>query len=421
MFENGDIMFKDYDKYLSTSLKLYSFVLLFVVILKIVGFDYFGMDLSDPALLNLNDFIMKYHLENVWYAISLYINVYIVISITTNDNSRKLKLYTLCCMPIVGLLQYFKTGSLITIIVDYFYVLILSFIYLKICKRKIKKENIANYFIFFIIINTLFQLISIFLRKGNVEVLMDKFVINFIYNLDYFIMLIIFYKLYFRKGVTSICTTVVYYFSQKLTSLKRFQTNLLKKSQNNKKKKEKEKKEKDKVEVLSDRIFIILSIFWNLFTLVLIVLIAMINDTVIECIFITFSFWITKTVFGKAFHFNNVLYCFIISNVTYYLLNKITTPLGISIFIPILLGVGLSYFTSKFVKKSYKPLYRGMPEELFNETIINVVEKDSLKYKICYDFYILKESDLSLSFKYNYSVAGIRKIKERVNEKIKRL
>ena len=113
--------------------------------------------------------------------------------------------------------------------------------------------------------------------------------------------------------------------------------------------------------------------------------------------------------------------CFIVSNLTYYFLNRITTPLGISILIPILLGVGLSYFTSKFVKKSYKPLYRGMPKDLFEETILKIVDKDSDKYKICYEFYIDKKRDLSLSYKYNYSVSGIRKIRDRINNKIKRL
>ncbi|MBQ7094469.1 MAG: hypothetical protein IJN84_08135, partial [Clostridia bacterium] len=99
----------------------------------------------------------------------------------------------------------------------------------------------------------------------------------------------------------------------------------------------------------------------------------------------------------------------------------ITTPLGISIVIPIMLGVGLSYVTSKLVKKTYKPLYRGMPRELFEETILKVTDKNSMKYKICYDFYINKKSIISLALKYNYTESGIRKIKDRINDKIKRL
>ena len=147
----------------------------------------------------------------------------------------------------------------------------------------------------------------------------------------------------------------------------------------------------------------------------------MLNDTFIECIFIITSFWLSKRAFGKAFHLKSMIQCFIVSNITYYILNRITTPLGISILIPIMLGVGLSYVTSKLVKKTYKPLYRGMTKEMFEETILQIVDKDSLKYKICYDFYINKKSDLSLSMKYNYSVVGIRKIKSRINDKIKEL
>ena len=147
----------------------------------------------------------------------------------------------------------------------------------------------------------------------------------------------------------------------------------------------------------------------------------MLNETFIECIFILSSFFISKHVFGKAFHLDSMLKCFVVSNLTYYCLNRITTPVGISIFVPIILGVGLSYFTSKLVKKSYQPLYKGMSEDLFNESILKVVDQDSEKYKICYDFFVKKHNALKLSRKYNYTEAGIRKIISRVNGKIKEL
>ena len=37
-------MFKDYDKYLKASLKVYLFLLVVIVILKLVGLDYFKME-----------------------------------------------------------------------------------------------------------------------------------------------------------------------------------------------------------------------------------------------------------------------------------------------------------------------------------------------------------------------------------------
>ena len=155
--------------------------------------------------------------------------------------------------------------------------------------------------------------------------------------------------------------------------------------------------------------------------MIIILFVAKLNHTFVECIFILTSFWLSKRTFGKPFHLSSMAHCFIVSNLTYYGLNRITTPLGISILVPIMLGVGLSYITSKLVKKIYKPLYKGMPKETFEETIIKIVDKDSDKYKICYDYYINKKSALYLANKYNYTEAGIRKILNVVNNKIKEL
>lgn len=401
-------MFKDYGKYLSVSLNVYLFVLIFIFIMKIVGLDYFGLDVNNPTLLNLNKFIMKYHLENVWYAISIYINVYLVVSITTNDNSNKLKKYMLLCMPFIVTYQCIKNNSFIFIIFELIYMLIISIIYMR---KDFKIINLKNYITFYII-NFLIQLISICIRTGNVKIYLDNFVINFIFNLDYFIMIIIFQKYYFMKGGNDLWEMVVSFSLQKLTNLKNLPTKLQKKLQ---------KKNKTKLENISDKIYFILYLLWNLFTLICVMIISVLNDSVIECIFILTSFWLSKRVFGKAFHLKSMSQCFIISNLTYYFLNRITTPLGISILIPIMLGVGLSYFTSKLVKKTYKPLYKGMPKEVFEETILKVANKDSDKYKICYDYFINKKSTLYLSGKYNYTEAGIRKIKDRVNNKIKEL
>ena len=409
-------MFKDYDKFFATSLKVYTFVLLFIFILKIVGLDYFGMEVDNPALINLNKFITNYHLENVWYAFTIYIYAYIIIGITVNENSKRLALYILALLPLMIFMQVIKSNNSIFLLIDFVYLLLLALLYLKLTKQKIQKVNITNYIVFNFI-TILLQVISMVTRNKPIQLYGDNFIVNFIYNLDYLIMMIIFHHLYFKKGSNNLCSMVVSSSLQRLTSLKKFLKRLQRKSQSN----NKNNKELSKEDKISNIIYVILSVFWNLFTLALIGFVAILNETAIECIFITFSFWVTKTVFGKAFHFESVITCFIVSNLTYYVLNKITTPLGISIFIPILLGVGLSYVTSKFVKKSYKPLYRGMPEDLFNETILNIVDKDSTKYKICYEFYIEKQSDVSLSFRYNYSVPGIRKIRNRINKKIEGL
>lgn len=256
-------------------------------------------------------------------------------------------------------------------------------------------------------------MISLFIRNiGKNDMYFENFLLWQVINIDYIILTIIAYKVYFMKGDAEKWVEV-YSSSLKKINLK----NLLKKLQKNLHNFSK----KEKVEKLSIIIYIIFSLIWNTLSLVLILFIAKLNDTFIECIFILTSFWLSKRTFGKPFHLSSMTHCFIVSNITYYILNRITTPLGISILIPIMLGVGLSYVTSKLVKKIYKPLYRGMPQETFEETILKVVDKDSDKYKICYDYYINKKRALYLANKYSYSEAGIRKITNVVNNKIKEL
>lgn len=404
-------MFKDYDKYLLQSLRVYLFVLVVIFIMKLVGLDYFGLDINNPIINNINYFAIKYKLDYLYSYINCFITVYIMASLTIKDNSKKLKYFMLLTLPITILIKYLS-GIFTNIIYVLFQILYL-YILLMIYKRKVNLKCFKRY----ILINVLFlilQLISTICRNQNFNYTDYNFIVAFLLNFDYLIMVILIYKLYFLKG-GSLCYQVeeVGFYLLKKMNLK----TLLKKLQKN----YSNFKKLDKQDKAAIIIYSILSLIWNVFTLVVIIFIAKLNDTIIECLFILTSFWLSKRVFGKAFHLSSMSQCFIVSNLTYYFLNRITTPLGISILIPIMLGVGLSYFTSKLVKKTYKPLYKGMPKEVFEETILKVVDKDSDKYKICYDYFINKKSALYLSGKYNYTEAGIRKIKDRVNIKIKEL
>ena len=408
-------MFKDYNKYLFISLKVYLFVLIILFILKLVGLDYFGINLNNPTIVRINDIIVNYHFENIYYAFTLYIYTYIILSISNCDNSKRMRIYSIFILVLsVGLkvAEKYMTNFALIFVIELVFLLLACLLYNKF--KNAKKVLINSVLI--IIINLLFQVLSIYLRNIHFDINLP-FVVNMVLDFDYLIMLIILYKYIFLNGGDIRCVMEAGSSLLKKINLKKSLQRLQKNYQSNLE----AFKKKNKEEKLTIIIFSILSFIWNCLTLVVVFVMAMINDTAIECIFIITSFWLSKRSFGKAFHFDSMIVCFIVSNLSYFILNRITTPLGISIFIPILLGVGLSYVTSKFVKKVYKPLYRGMPIDLFEDTILQVVDKDSDKYKICYEFYIDKKSDLSLSYKYNYSVAGIRKIKDRINNKIKRL
>lgn len=399
-------MFKDYNKYLSTSLQVYIFVLILVFILKLVGMDYFALELNNPTILKINNFCLMYHLDYLWYFITLTIYAYIFVSICSNTKGKYLHGLITSILAILLSLYKNNISQILTIVGQVIIIFVVS--------KSINKETKITKVILLTILNIIFQYISLIVRDDSIIVESNNFVKGIIMNIDYIIMCLILYKIYFMKGDVLKCQIGDLSLSslKKINlkkSLKRLQVNLRK------------FKALPKQERLSISIYIVLSLLWNTLSLVIILLIANLNHTFIECLFILTSFWLSKHTFGKPFHLSSMIQCFIVSNLTYYVLNRITTPLGISIFIPILLGVGLSYVTSKLVKKTYKPLYRGMPKDLFDETILKVVDKNSMKYKICYEFYINKKSDISLSFEYNYSIAGIRKIKNRINDKIKEL
>ena len=404
-------MFKDYEKYLSTSLKVYLFVLIIIFILKLVGLDYFGLDLTNNMMLKINNFCLEFHLDILYSYIICFITTYITVSLTINENSKKLLKYILINFPITLLIKYsgYILNNIIYFIVQFLYLLLISYIY----NKKIEKEIFYKY-IKVCLLMWILQLLSMIIRNQNISVVGYDFLTSALLNMDYIIMMIISHNVYFKKGgIKCYQTEEVGSSSLKKLNLK----NLLRKLQKN----WRNFKKQDKVMKLTYIIYFIFSLIWNIFCIITVLFVAKLNDTFIECVFILTSFWLSKKSFGKAFHFSSMAKCFIVSNLSYYILNRITTPLGISIIVPILLGVGVSYITSKLVKKTYKTLYRGMPEELFEETILKVVDKNSLKYKICYDFYIQKKSIISLAIKYNYTESGIRKIKDRVNDKIKRL
>lgn len=401
-------MKKDLDKLFSKSVQTYYFLLVIVVIIKVLGGDYFEMDLLNPYIIKLNKIITTLKLENLWYAISLYIYSVVIIGITCNDNSKRLKKYCLWTIPITILIQLLKNGNAVFVIIDFFYLLLLSIIYSVI--NNDMKISIKNYIFSTLFINII-QLISIVIRNNKVWVAGGNFIIDFIYNLDFLITMIIVYKLFFMKGAGDICGMVVSSGSQKLISLRDSLDEWHAKSL--------DRKPNNKEDKITNAIYIPLYILWNLFTMFIIVVISFLNDAFVEAIFITVAFWFNKRSFGKPFHFKSVAVCFAFSSFVYYALTRITFKTGTSFFIPIFLGVALSYVTSHFVEKNTK-LYKGMSEELLYKTV-KQVNDDPIVIKICKEYYCDRLIDVKIARINGYSIDTIRKKRQEVNKRLRKL
>lgn len=343
----------------------------------------------------------------------MYIYTYIMLSITCNDNSKKMKIYTLSLMVVPICMQVLKQISsnvLLFTIIDTLWVFVVAICYIKFVKKeKINGYNIGNYFIYYLI-NIVFQLLSVVIRNVNMVQDIDNFSMSFICNMDYLLLSIIAYKLFFMKGGMSLWDGVVYLYSHLQTSLKSLPTKLQNVYVTN--------KAKSKFDKVSNMIYVPLYLLWNIFTVVVILFVAFLNETFVECVLILFSFWLNKKVFGKPFHMKTAMSCFVVSNLTYYCLNRITISSGLSLLISIVLGIILDYVTSYFVKD--KKLYRGMSLELFDETIVGIVDKGSDEYKICKMFYVEKQSDQYIATKLNYSKSSIEKKKHNIVAKLKK-
>lgn len=381
------------------TIKTYTFLLVIIFIMKLIGLDYFGIDYEHNFIKlidsQLNIPIVNNLIQFILLGLQLYMYTYIICM-------KKPKIVEIV---ITTLLNVITSSIIFKYEIDWLYYIstfLILAIYFKI------KGNSLKRIIKFLVINTILQAISGITRNNSLSEY--SFTISIILNIDYMLMLLICCEL--AKEGLDICQHHGFYLQKKLhlrKLLKQLQKSLVS-FQN-----------KTKVEKLEISIYITLSLIWNILSIVLILFVAKLNNTFIECIFILTSFWLSKGAFGKAFHFSSMTKCFVVSNLTYYALNRITTPLGISIIIPIILGVGLSYVTSKFVKNSLTKLYKGMPIEEFDNNILKVTDKDSLQYKICHMFYVERKSELEIAHNVGYSIDNIKKIKAKINKKIKGL
>ena len=403
---------KDLDKLLSSTLKTYFIILIGIFIVKLCGLDYFGLDTENEIIIVIDDFINNFHLETIWYGITLYIYTYIILSISCVDNSKKMKLFTLAIIPLCLGIQNIKTiinAPYIFAIMDILWLFMFVIVYIKCVKKeKLKKYNVSNYFIY-CAINMVFQLISMSIRNINMYTDYDNFIMSFISNIDYIILSLMFYTYFHLKGGISLWDGVVGSFSHLHALLETLPTKLQKFYLNN--------KTKSKFEKISDSIYIPLFLLWNIFTLLVVLLIATLNHTFVECIIIICSFWINKKTFGKPFHMPTAISCFIVSNLTYYSLNRITIPTGISLIVSVSLGISLCYVTSKFIKS--KKLYRGMSLNEYENCVLPIYDKGSVYYEIGRLFYVERYSEQWIANKLSYSVPSIQKKKYELRDIVK--
>lgn len=414
-------MKKDFSKICIRTILTYFIIILMICCLKAFYIDCFGIKYDNSVLNYFSDFVTKNGLENIWYSVTLYIYTYFILSISCKDNSKKMRMYaliiTLIGIPFKFFTNYIKNiFPLLKIILEVMFMMIPPIIYTK----EIKKTSINT--IIYILINISFQAITLYCKNIVAWNKFNNFITNIMFDIDYIIMQLLFYYYYFeRKEVRDLWAMVVGLLSDLWRGFMRLPASLqqllkhlsygLKRLKSTTKK---VLKEKDKWKKLDNIVFLsfyyLLTTFWNVFTVVLIIYIAKINNAAVTITFTLFAFLFNKGKFGKPLHLKSAFWCFIISNISYYFISRLTLPIGTSYLVPILVGVLMSYFTALVVKYNMKDIYRGISEEELRN-ICEIKRLDKYKTDFLVDYYCNKMNYVQLHFKYKYSVDRLRHMK----------
>lgn len=307
-------MKKDIDIIAKRVIVTYLYVICLLFVLKLFGFNIIQIN-QQAGFIKYIDKAMSYQFVKNMVNFTLIMTYqHIMLSVASDKPCWKL---TLISIPFTYCFQAYLKNILIVynidVLCEILYLFTLFALYNGINKSKIKK------FTFVIALNFIIQFISSITRFRYSFEYITSITMNLILNLDYLVMMLLIYKINMMKGDKKLWVTFqaeVGSFLQKLTSLKkalkRFLTYFSKKTN------------KEKFEI---SLYLILNLLWNTFTVACVIFVGFLNNTLVECIFILTAFWLNKTVFGKAFHLKNAFHCFIVSNLTYYCLNRITLPL----------------------------------------------------------------------------------------------
>ena len=410
-------MKRDFRKICIRTILTYFIIIFLICLLKIVNIDYFGIKYDNEVINTFSNFVVKYNLENIWYSITLYFYTYMILSISCKDNSRKMKLYsffvTLIAIPYKFMVNTIPI-KLVRSILEIIFLIIPTIIYNREYKNTLKNTMV------FLILNTIFQISALYCKNLEYKI-NESFITNITLDIDYIIISLLFYYYYFErkevkdiwKMVAGLFLDLLHGFTHLSDSLLEFLKHLivgLKRHKDSIKKVLKSKNKEKISNIILLITFYLLALFWNVFTIVLIIFIASINNMTITIIFIIFAFLINKGKFGKPLHLKSAFYCFIISNITYYFISRLTLPIGTSYLVPILIGILFSYYTSLIVKYNTKDIYRGMSEAELRD-ICKTKGLEKYKTDLLVDFYCNKMNYIQLHFKYRYSVDRLRHLK----------
>ncbi|MFI3307726.1 MAG: accessory gene regulator B family protein [Mycoplasmatota bacterium] len=414
-------------------LKITFIMIVISVGFKMLGFNWFDADYSNKILVGFSNFINNYRFYQsraIINFILLFIQSFIFFKLSCKNKNKKIYVISSFMLITIALIfqilltdfVYPTNENLANLLYSIFSLIShISIAMLIDIKQDYKNKNfLKNLFnrikkpLLITILIMIYQLVAMFLRNLTPSSSYD-ILYNFLLNFDYTILLIVTYYVHMRKKNNLKIKNVFDFELIKLLNYK-LDKNQLSLFIENFKVNYKKFKELDKTNKIVAILYITFFIIQELMTLSLLIFIALINNYIIECLFIVIAFLISKQVFG-AFHFKSFILCFFVSNTTFFVLSKLTMDVSSTFVIPILCGIMLSYIASRFIKEKDITPYRGIPKEDLDK-ICKEKKLNKMETNILIDYYSNRDNLNKIAIKYNYSDRSIQRIKLKALQKI---
>lgn len=172
-------------------------IMLFICILfKLFGFNYFNLNTDIPILKEIDNVVMNSEILSFIYSFTFkFINGYLICCIARKETKFNImRLGPICVISMI--LSRYCENDMIILFYD-----ILSLYALCINKCSFKE------YLLVMIINSIYQLVSLFIRDLGIQCSYHGLINSILLNLDYYIMLLITY-FYLVKGDKTLCGIV---------------------------------------------------------------------------------------------------------------------------------------------------------------------------------------------------------------------
>ena len=385
--------------------KIYKYTLLTSIgcllvsfISKLLGCNDFDIPIIDNAINN------NYTLMVICYLLLFNINNLLCIMIIVK---KKLKfkdfILSILIFSLYYLISVFYTFDYIVFITDTLVLWLVAFILTR--NKKIAFETIIV-----IILNAIYQSISLFTKNLSIGIAQETFTTNLILSIDYYMLLVV-TALFFNKKGVHIYELVIQFIQWIIHDRRRKSSSI---NPILPKRNSKEKNVQQNFQEVETS-YLVFSIVLALFQILLVgFLCYLVKGTVWNFVFIFGSFIMLRFAFGKSWHAETVIWCTTVAIFIFVSGTKLSLDINISILSCVLVGLLIAFILHILYFYNLKKDYSKLSKE---DLKIALYYLDNTEIDILYDYYHRGNINVEeIADKYGYNKMKIYRILNKIKK-----